>query len=216
MSIVIHGHLRRGTLAVDLDLEIPTGLTTLTGPNGVGKTSLLRLIAGLDALDHGTLSINGSTVDDPAARRFVPAHQRPIAMTFQELRLFPHLTSLDNVAFPLRRTGHSRTDARSQARALLERVGAGDISDHHPERLSGGQAQRVALARSLAAQPDVLLLDEPLAAVDAESRDDLRTLLTQPDLAPTVLWVSHDPNDSHLTGSRIVASHDGIGHTQHS
>jgi len=214
MTISLHGNLQRGSLHLDLALDLPPGLTTVAGPNGVGKTTLLRLIAGLEALDNGRLLVDRVVVDAPAEGRFVPTHQRSIAMAFQDLRLFPHLSSLDNVAFPLRRLGYRRATARRLANDLLTRVGAGPITDRRPVELSGGQAQRVALARSLAGQPRVLLLDEPLAAIDRDSRTELRSLLADTSLAPTVLWVSHDPDDGHVAASQIVVSHHGISHTQ--
>lgn len=214
MSVSVHGHVHRGPLALDLALDLPSGLTTITGPNGVGKTTLLRLIAGLEALNHGRLTINDTVVDEPAVGHFVPTHRRSVAVSFQDLRLFPHLTSIDNVAFPLRRMGYRTVTARRRAHAVLEQVGAGEIANDKPDKLSGGQAQRVALARSMAGQPEVLLLDEPLAAIDADSRQTLRALLTQTDLAPTVLWVSHDPQDGEQSASRILVGHHRISHTR--
>ncbi|MEQ8841020.1 MAG: ATP-binding cassette domain-containing protein [Acidimicrobiales bacterium] len=204
--ISVHGRSTRGELALDIDLEIGAGVTFVVGPNGVGKSTLLRLIAGLEALDDGTVELDGRIVDAPADGRFVPAHQRPIAMAFQDHRLFPHLSVLDNVAFPARRRGERARPARAAARSHLDAVGLADLSRRRPAELSVGQRQRAALARALATPAEVLLLDEPLAAIDEAGRAFIRDRLHGA-THQTVVWVSHDQADIDPGAARI--SFDG-------
>jgi molybdate transport system ATP-binding protein len=201
-SITISGQMQRGDLSLQLDLSLEAGLTMITGANGAGKTGLLRLIAGLERLDAGRLAIDRHTMDD-AARTFVPPHHRSIAYVFQDHRLFPHLSALDNVAFPLRRRGVKKVAASAQAQNHLANVGLSEQASHRPTQLSVGQQQRVALARALATPANILLLDEPLAATDEESRRTLRELIIN---APhsTVLWVTHDPVDADRGDLRIT------------
>ena len=215
MTIEIDGTVRRGGFSLDLELEIPPGRMAIVGPNGAGKTTLLRLIAGLEALDRGTLCLDGTTLDDPARGLFVPAHERPVAMAFQDHRLFPHLRVLDNVAYPLRRQGHHRDEAHAVAREHLDAVGLSAIADARPDRLSGGQRQRVAVARALIGQAEVLLLDEPLAGVDDVSRAILREQLTSPP-HPTVIWVTHDPADAELSDRAMTVDGTVIRETAES
>jgi molybdate transport system ATP-binding protein len=200
--ISLHGHVLRGALRLDFDLDIEPGVSFVVGPNGAGKTTLLRVLAGLEALDDGELVIDGETVDRPADGRFVAAHRRPVAMAFQDHRLFPHLTVLDNVAFPARRRGTARHDARAAARPHLESVGIGDIARRRPRELSVGQQQRTAIARALATPAALLLLDEPLAAIDDASRTLIRSRLHAA-THPTIVWVSHDPTDVGADSRRI-------------
>ncbi len=205
--ISLHGHVLRGSLRLDFDLDVEPGVHYVVGPNGAGKTTLLRVLAGLEALDGGELAIDGQTVDRPAGGRFVAAHRRPVAMAFQDHRLFPHLSVLDNVAFPARRRGASRHDARTAARRHLESVGVGDIARRRPRELSVGQQQRTAIARALATPAALLLLDEPLAAIDDASRTLIRSRLRSA-THPTTVWVSHDPSDVEA-GSRRISVEGG-------
>ena len=145
-------------------------MVALVGPNGAGKSTLLRVLAGLLPCDDGHVRLSGAVLEDTAARSRVPAEQRPIGVVFQDYLLFPHLTARENVAFGLRARGTDRAAARRTADAWLERVGLAEHGGQRPGRLSGGQAQRVALARALAPEPTLLLLDEPLAALDAGTR----------------------------------------------
>ncbi|HEY5155277.1 MAG TPA: ABC transporter ATP-binding protein [Acidimicrobiales bacterium] len=207
MTLAARIEVSLGTLALGLDLDVAAGeVVALLGPNGAGKTTVLRAVAGLQPLDGGTIAIDGTVVDAPMTDTFLPPERRAVGMVFQDYLLFPHLDALDNVAFGLRSRGASNGEARSVARQWLDRVGIGDLAGARPAALSGGQAQRAALARALAAEPRVLLLDEPLAALDvgtrATVRRDLRRHLSDFDGA-TVL-VTHDALDALALADRVV------------
>ncbi|WP_066366843.1 ABC transporter ATP-binding protein [Herbidospora mongoliensis] len=198
--------VQRPSFRLDLDLTVGRGeVVTLLGPNGAGKTTALRALAGLTPLTEGWIDLDGDRIE----RR--PAERRPIGVVFQDYLLFPHLSALDNVAFGPRCHGASKAEARLKARELLDRMGLSEFSSVRPRRLSGGQAQRVALARALAVEPRLLLLDEPLAALDAhtrlEIRSELRRRLTGFDGA-TVL-VTHDPLDAMVLADRLVVIENG-------
>jgi molybdate transport system ATP-binding protein len=204
--------VRFGDLHLAIDLTLDDGeVVALLGPNGAGKTTALRAIAGLRPLDGGRIEIDGTVLDDPATGTFVPTSHRPIGFVFQDYLLFPRLTALDNVAFGLRARGHSRSDSRQRARAWLDRFGLGDHAHAKPRALSGGQAQRVALARALATEPRLLLLDEPLAALDASTRVRVRTELRRhlATFAGGRLLVTHDPLDAIVLADRLVIVEHG-------
>jgi molybdate transport system ATP-binding protein len=199
--------LRLGTLELDVELDVQRGeVLAILGPNGAGKSTLLRALAGLTAIERGCISIDGLVVDEPAMATFVPVEQRPIGMVFQDYLLFAHLSALDNVAFGLRARGVAKADARRRAWEWLARVGLADHAHHRPRALSGGQAQRVALARALASDPRVLLLDEPLAALDAGMRRDLRRDLRRHLAAfdGMRVLVTHDPVDVYALADRVA------------
>ena len=192
-----------------IDVEISGArreIIGLVGPNGAGKTTILRAIAGLQPIDRGQIAINGTIVDDPARDILTSPQQRRVGVVFQDFRLFPHLSALENVAFGLRCHGHGRSAARRLADEWLHRLGLDDHRNHRPATLSAGQSQRVALARALAVQPHVLLLDEPLAAIDSESRFgirvDLRRYLETFD-GVTIL-VSHQHDEVRALATRVV------------
>ena len=160
-----------GSLHLDVELAAHDGETiAILGPNGAGKSTLLRCLAGLLAVDGGRIELDAELVDDPAADVFVTPDRRPCAVVFQDYLLFANLSALENVAFGLRARGVPKAQARSRAAEWLARMGLTDHAAHRPSALSGGQAQRVALARALATEPRLLLLDEPLAALDAGAR----------------------------------------------
>jgi molybdate transport system ATP-binding protein len=201
-----------GSLHLDATLAAPGRETVVVlGPNGAGKTTLLRVLAGLHALDAGRITVDGEAVDDPEAGAWTPTERRPIGFVFQDHALFPHLSALDNVAFGLRARGVRRAEARARARVWLERVGVATRARARPGSLSGGQAQRVALARALVVEPRVLLLDEPLAALDATARigtrRELRRHLDAHNGARVV--VTHDPVDAMTLGDQVVVLEDG-------
>jgi molybdate transport system ATP-binding protein len=201
-----------GAFELDVDLQVGPGeVVAVLGPNGAGKTSLLRGLAGLLPLDAGRVALDGAVLEEPAARVFVPSERRPIAMVFQDYLLFPHLTVLENVAFGLRSRGASRPAATATAHRWLERVGLQAEAQRKPPSLSGGQAQRVALARALATNPALLLLDEPMAALDASTRVDLRRDLRQhlESFRGVRLLVTHDPVEAMAMADRLVILEQG-------
>jgi molybdate transport system ATP-binding protein len=198
-------HLGHFQLGIDLDVD-DGEVVALLGPNGAGKTTALRAIAGLEPVDDGRIELDGTVLDDPAAGAFVPTAQRPIGVVFQDYLLFPRLSALDNVAFGLRARGHDKASARRRAREWLERFGLAEQAHAKPRTLSGGQAQRVALARALATDPRLLLLDEPLAALDASTRLQVRTELRRhlATFGGARLLVTHDPVDALVLADRLV------------
>ena len=204
--------VRRGTFELDVALDVAAGeIVAILGPNGAGKTTLLRALAGLTALTTGRVSLAGQVFDDPSADVFLPPEQRPVGFVFQNYRLFPHLSALDNVAFAARSRGTRRSAARAAARPWLERLDLAGLANRRPDQLSGGQAQRVALARALASVPGLLLLDEPTAALDARTRLDVRADLRRHLSAfagPTVI-VTHDPLEAMVMADRLVVIENG-------
>jgi molybdate transport system ATP-binding protein len=203
---------RLGELALDVGLEIATGESVvLLGPNGAGKTTLLRALAGLVPLDDGKVVLDGEILEDPARGRRMPAEQRAVGFVFQDYLLFPHLSLVENVAFGLRARGMKRAESQNRARSWLERVGLRHRAGERPSTLSGGQAQRVALVRALATAPRLLLLDEPLAALDAGARPALRRDLKRhlSSFQGTRLIVTHDPLEALLLGDRVVVMEAG-------
>jgi molybdate transport system ATP-binding protein len=212
MSLDAAVELRLGRLHLEAELTVGTGeLVVLLGPNGAGKTTLLRALAGLVALDRGRVVLDGAVLEDTQAGAWVPTEQRPIGFVFQDYLLFPHLSALENVAFGLRARGVGRAEARRRAAAWLDRVGLAGHAGARPRALSGGQAQRVALARAMVGEPRLLLLDEPLAALDATTRTVLRRQLRR-QLASfdgTRLLVTHDPLEAMALADRLVVLEGG-------
>ncbi|WP_236580046.1 ABC transporter ATP-binding protein [Streptomyces sp. HM190] len=198
--------VRRGAFRLDVGLRgVPGEVVALLGPNGAGKTTALRALAGLVPLTDGYLRLDG------AALERTPPEARPVGVVFQDYLLFPHLTALDNVAFGPRCQGSSKAEARALAAEWLERMGLAEHAGAKPRRLSGGQAQRVALARALATSPRLLLLDEPLAALDARTRLDVRAQLRRhlADFEAVAVLVTHDPLDAMVLADRLVVIEDG-------
>lgn len=196
-------HCRVEGRDVEFDLALAPGRRlALVGANGAGKSTALALLAGHLRPDSGEVRLAGSVVSSP--RLHVPAHRRRVVALDQQPGLFPHLTALDNVAFGPRARGQGRRAARQRGRTELDAVGCGDLADRRPHELSGGQAQRVALARALAVDPELVLLDEPLAALDMAVAPEIRRLLADRLAGRTVVMVTHDPLDLWAIAQDLV------------
>ncbi|MFL0411338.1 ABC transporter ATP-binding protein [Microbacterium paludicola] len=193
---VLHG--------IDLDIR-PGEFVSLLGPSGCGKTTALRVLAGLEQATGGSVLLGGQDVSA------TPTNKRDIGMVFQAYSLFPHLSVIDNTAFGLRRRGVARAKATTRAGDALDLVGLGHLADRFPHQLSGGQQQRVALARALVTEPRVLLLDEPLSALDAKVRVQLRDEIRriQLRLGTTTVFVTHDQEEALAVSDRIAVMNAG-------
>ncbi len=183
----------------------PGEMVALLGPSGCGKTTALRILAGLDEATSGTVLVGGKDISG------VPANKRDMGMVFQAYSLFPHLTVLDNVAFGLKMRGRGRSERTSRAAEMLDLVGLAAHKHKYANELSGGQQQRVALARALAVQPRVLLLDEPLSALDAKVRTQLRDEIrrVQLEVGTTTLFVTHDQEEALAVADRVGVMSQG-------
>ncbi|MER7251591.1 ABC transporter ATP-binding protein [Kribbella sp. NPDC000426] len=211
MTLYADLQVRRGSFALSVDLTVEPGeVVALLGPNGAGKTTALRAIAGLLALDGGRVALDTSVWDEPP-RTFRTPDRRPIGVVFQDYLLFNHLSCLENVAFGLRARGAEKQTARAEAARWLETVGLSEYARTRPRALSGGQAQRVALARALATDPELLLLDEPLAALDASTTLHVRAELGQHlrRFEGRTLLVTHDPLDAMVLADRLIIIENG-------
>ncbi|GAA3939895.1 ABC transporter ATP-binding protein [Actinomadura viridis] len=200
--LVVH----RGSFGLDLELEAGPGeVVALLGPNGAGKSTALRALAGLLPIAGGHIRVDGTEIHP------LPPERRGIGMVFQDYLLFPHLSALENVAFGLRSQGAGRREARRRAAGWLDRVGLAGYADARPRALSGGQAQRVALARALAVGPRLLLLDEPLSALDAHTRLEIRAALRRhlAGFPGAAVLVTHDPLDAMVLADRLVVLEGG-------
>jgi molybdate transport system ATP-binding protein len=207
VSLRVQGITRVGDFTLDIDIEVGSETVAIVGDNGVGKTTLLRVVAGLQPLVSGQAVLGGSSLDDPAGGVFVEPQDRDVALLFQDALLFPHLNVVDNVAFGLRRRGGEVSVARAIALDLLGRFGVLDLAERRVDTLSGGQAQRVALARALAVEPRVILLDEPFSSLDRSSRTEFRMMLAKQFASLEIprLIVTHDDLDiSSLCTREIV------------
>lgn len=212
MRLEVSAGVVLGDFELDVDLAVEPGeMLAVLGPNGAGKSTLLRMIAGLQAAHSGHISLGDRLLDDATSGLFVEPHERPIGVVFQNYLLFDHMTALENVAFGLRARGMSKSDAHRRAAERLERVGLTSFASTRPSLLSGGQAQRVALARAVATDPALLLLDEPLSALDVGTRRDVRRdLLHQlAGFEGVRVMVTHDPVDAYVLADRIAILEDG-------
>jgi molybdate transport system ATP-binding protein len=203
--------VQRGSLSLDVEIEVGDGeVLAVLGPNGAGKSTLLRVLAGLLPPETGSAVVTGDIPWDDD-RVHVPAHRRALGMVFQDHLLFPHLSVTDNVAFGLRTRGVRKAAARAAAEGWLARVGLDGLGGRRPGQLSGGQAQRAALARALVGEPRVLLLDEPLSALDAHTRLTVRAELRHhlAEFAGSTVLVTHDPVDAMALADRVVVVEEG-------
>ncbi len=202
----------RPAFHLDVSLRVPDGeVLAVLGPNGSGKSTLLRVLAGLLPVSAGRVVLGDQVVDDVDRGTFIPADRRAVSLVFQDYRLFPHLSVLDNVAFPARAGGQSRGQARAAASEWLDRLGLTELAGRRPGELSGGQAQRTALARALAGNPRMLLLDEPLSALDARTRLEVRGELRRhlDSFAGPCIVVTHDPLEAMVLANRLLVLEGG-------
>ncbi len=212
MSLRADIRLTRGLLRIGLELDAQPGqIVAVLGPNGSGKTTLLHTLAGLIRLQHGQIDVGGTLWDSPAENVWMAPENRRTGLVVADHLLFPHLSVIDNVAFGPRSRGVAKSDARSRAGVELDALGLHDRLEVRPRELSSGQAQRVALARALATDPDLLLLDEPLSALDpttrAQTRADLGVRLRA--FRGVTIMVTHDPLDALSLADRLVFIEDG-------
>ena len=207
MSIAARFSIAYPGFACDADLDLPgRGVTALFGPSGSGKTTLLRAIAGLERWP-GRLTVNGAVWQDE--RRFVPTHKRPLGYVFQEANLFPHLTVAANLDYGAKRAGSAA--GRVDRAHIVDLLGIGALLDRKPERLSGGERQRVAIARALLTGPELLLMDEPLAALDLARKNEILPYLERlhDSLEIPVLYVSHAPDEVARLADHLVVLDNG-------
>ena len=211
MAYLELSHLRKefsGTLAVqEFQLEVEQGdFISLLGPSGCGKTTVLRMVAGFEKPTAGQIIVQGRDVSH------LPPNKRNMGMVFQNYALFPHMTAADNVGYGLQVAGKPKTEIAQRVKEMLELVQLGHLGARYPYQLSGGQQQRVALARALAIRPALLLLDEPLSALDAkvraEVRDEIRRIQTQ--LGITTIFVTHDQEEAMSISDRVVVMSRGL------
>lgn len=191
----------------DLNLDIAAKeFIVMLGQSGCGKTTTLRAIAGLETIDEGDILINGERV------QHLKASARDIAMVFQSFSLYPHMTVYENVAFPLRATGMSRTDIDKRVREIARILRISDLLDRKPSALSGGDMQRVAIGRALVRQPKAMLMDEPIGALDAKLREEMRAEIKRLHIkqGSTTIYVTHDQVEAMSLADRIVIMHEGI------
>jgi spermidine/putrescine ABC transporter ATP-binding subunit len=190
----------------DVSFEVQDGeLLALLGPSGSGKTTTLRMLAGFEQPTHGTISLAGDDVTH------VPTHKRDTGMVFQDYALFPHMTVGDNIAFGLKRQGFGSDEVDDRISEVLDMVDLQGFADRNPKNLSGGQQQRVATARAIAIEPEVMLMDEPLGALDKKLRDQLEVELTelQAELGITTLYVTHNQEEALTIADRIAVMNEG-------
>jgi len=211
-ALVVDAEVARGNFTLTVAFTVPPGeVLGVLGPNGAGKSTLLSALAGLLPVSAGRIQLAGQAIDDATSGTFLEASDRPVGFVFQNYRLFPHLSVLDNVAFSPRARGLGRPAAKAVAEGWLNRLGLTELADRRPADLSGGQAQRVALGRALAGDPAILLLDEPLSALDARTRLDVQTELRRhlTEFTGPCLLVTHDPLEALMLADRLLVLEDG-------
>jgi molybdate transport system ATP-binding protein len=204
---MLKGFVCQGQLILDIDVDVGDEIVAISGVNGIGKTTFLRVLAGLLPLDAGILQVNENVFDDVNRQIFVPAHLRNVGMVFQDNVLLPFLSALDNVAYPVMARGIGRQQAQQLAINAMGQQGIGHLIQMKPTQLSGGQQQRVALVRALMNKPQLVLLDEPLSALDADARREVRSWLRDQlkSLPGTKFIVTHDQIDIAELCDREIA-----------
>ena len=211
MKIVANFSLIRGDFTLNIDTIFSAGaVTAVLGPNGSGKSTLLRVLAGLQSIDSGEI-VFGDRVLNEGSSIHVSPQRRSVGVVFQDYALFPHLSVTENIAFGPRSLGASRKASQARAQLQMESLGITELGPRRSNQISGGQAQRVALARALATDPNALLLDEPLAALDAQTRESVRAELEKQikGFGGCVVFVTHDPLDAMLLADRVIVLEDG-------
>ena len=191
----------------DLNLDIPQGeFLTMLGPSGSGKTTCLMMLAGFEPATHGEIYLNGQSINN------VPPNKRGIGMVFQNYALFPHMSVAENLAFPLKVRNMNRSEIESKVQRALEMVELHAMGSHRPAQLSGGQQQRVAVARALVFDPELILMDEPLGALDKQLREQMQYEIKaiHENLGVTVVYVTHDQSEALTMSDRIAVFEDGI------
>ena len=211
MTLEVDVHVRAGTFEVAAAFRAGPGTVALLGPNGAGKSTVVATLAGLLPPDSGRITLAGRTLDDVAEVTHVEPERRGAGVVFQDRLLFPHLSALDNVAFPLRAGGARRAEARERAAQQLQQLAPAVRHDASPSALSGGEQQRVALARALITEPRLLLLDEPLAGLDVAARTEVRSLLRRvlASFGGVSVLVTHEPVEALTLADRVVVLEDG-------
>ena len=191
----------------DLNLDIPKGeFLTMLGPSGSGKTTCLMMLAGFETATHGIISLNGNPINN------IPPHKRGIGMVFQNYALFPHMTVSENLSFPLEVRGLTKTTREDKVQWALDMVQMSEFGNRRPAQLSGGQQQRIALARSLVFEPDLVLMDEPLGALDKQLREHMQYEIKHlhERLGVTVVYVTHDQSEALTMSDRVAVFNDGV------
>lgn len=209
----VHKSFGTTTVVRGIDLSLTRGeCVALLGPSGCGKSTLLNMIAGILEVDRGVISCDGVTMDDPKRGVRLPMQKRHFALVFQDFSLWPHMNVRDNVAFGLRMRGIRGSKRQERTDRALDRVQMGAYAKRYPAELSGGQQQRVAIARAMVVEPRVLLLDEPLSALDARLREELRDELSDliRDLNMTTIFVTHDQTEALTMADRIAVMNEGV------
>jgi molybdate transport system ATP-binding protein len=209
MSLLLRARKNFGLFSVDVDLAIGPGVTALFGPSGSGKTTLIRILAGLARPDTGHMTLNGVTMMDTHTGQFTPPHRRHFGMVFQEARLFPHLTVRRNLAYG--RWFSKKTDTRDDPARILSILGIDHLLDRKPENLSGGEKQRVAIGRALLSAPDLLLMDEPLAALDDERKAEILPYLEllRDETRIPIVYVSHSVAEVARLATTVIVMNNG-------
>ena len=191
----------------DLNLSVGKGeFLTMLGPSGSGKTTCLMMLAGFETATHGEILLGGKPINN------IPPHKRGIGMVFQNYALFPHMTVNENLAFPLEVRGQSKSEREANVKKALDMVQMSAFGNRRPAQLSGGQQQRIALARSLVFEPDLVLMDEPLGALDKQLREQMQYEIKHihESLGVTVVYVTHDQSEALTMSNRVAVFNDGV------